>query len=85
MNQSELLLPGNPDFHKTLNLLNSGVGLIQSEAYIQRPGSLLLEPVSYEEAIRYAQSDEYDERIDELENQDDDWIDYDLDFYETYQ
>lgn len=64
---SPLILPGDLEFDLTLN------GTLpptqrQDAVFIQRPGSLLLEPVSQDEAHEYLYSGEYDERLLEMDD-----------------
>ncbi len=64
---SPLILPGDVEFECTVN------GLLPptqrgDAVFIQRPGSLLLEAVSPEEAQEYLCSGEYDERLLEMDD-----------------
>lgn len=69
MTESKLILPGDIGFQGTLDALAVGFNPIKSQCYIQRPGSLLVEPATYDEAIEYAYSDDYEERMAEIEDQ----------------
>jgi hypothetical protein len=62
---SPLILPGDIEFECTVNSILPPTQ--QGDAvFIQRPGSLLLEAVSPEEAHEYLGSGEYDERLLEM-------------------
>ncbi len=65
---SPLILPGDADWEWSLNSLRPPTQRGDA-VFIQRPGSLLLEAVSPEEAQEYLCSGEYDERLTEM----DDW------------
>jgi hypothetical protein len=63
---SPLILPGDPEFAITL-----GTALppaTPDAVFIVRPGSLLMEPVSADEATEYLNSGEYDDRLLELDD-----------------
>lgn len=65
----QLILPGDPEFYATL-----GTTLPPSppgSAYIVRAGSLLLEPATQEEIDEYLLGGEYDERLSEMEPEED--------------
>lgn len=68
MEPSKLILPGTQEFEDFL----SGEVLPPTQrgdsVFIQRPGSLLLEAVSPEEAQEYLCSGEYDERLAEMDD-----------------
>ncbi len=66
--ESRLILPGDPAFSWTL-----GTALPptqnQDAVFIQRPGSLLLEPVTGRDLDEYLLSGEYDDRMAEIETE----------------
>jgi hypothetical protein len=64
---SPLILPGDVEFECIINdiLPPTQRG---DEVFIQRPGSLLLEAVSPEDAHEYLCSGEYDERLLEMDD-----------------
>ena len=70
-----LVLPGDPAFEATLSGALPPVNEGMQPLYIQRPGSLLLEPVTPEEMTEFYLSGEYDERLEEMGEYDegDDW------------
>lgn len=70
---SPLILPGDVEFDCTLNQIRPPTQRGDA-VFIQRPGSLLLEAVSPEEAQEYLCSGEYDDRLLEM---DDTWLDED--------
>lgn len=77
---SPLILPGDPDFNITLGAaMPPGWQSVQAATngdfgFIVRPGSLLMEPVTGEELDEYLEGGEYDERLIELgETEEDEW------------
>lgn len=69
---SPLILPGDPEFEWTLGTYLPATTAGQEVAYIQRPGSSILEPVSPAEAYEYCMSGEYDDRMAEIPEDEDD-------------
>ncbi len=77
---SPLILPGDVEFDLTLNGTLPPVQDGVQPLYIQRPGSLLMEPATPQEMTEFLLSGEYDERLAEMgdedaEWEDDEWID----------
>ncbi|MBF2025613.1 MAG: hypothetical protein IGS48_02440 [Oscillatoriales cyanobacterium C42_A2020_001] len=71
---SPLILPGDPEFAWTLGNYLPPTPQRTEVVYIQRPGSSILEPATPEEAYEYCHSGEYDERLAEIpDNDDDEW------------
>lgn len=77
---SPLILPGDPEFDSTLGAtLPPGWQSVQAATngdfgFIVRPGGVLLEPVTGEELDEYLEGGEYDERLEEIwEPEDDGW------------
>lgn len=74
-----LLLPGDPEFDATLglNLPPNWRQFAQSNhgdfGFVARAGSGILEPVTFDGLIDYVEGGEYDERLDELD--DDEFLD----------
>jgi hypothetical protein len=66
LNLSPLVLPGDPEFEWTLNTVLPATPPGVEVVYIQRPGSLVLEAVPPSEAYEYCMSGEYDERMAEI-------------------
>lgn len=69
--RSPLILPGDVEYECTLNGTLPPVQEGIQPLYIQRPGSLLLEVATPEEMTEYLLSGEYDERLDEMPDDDD--------------
>ena len=74
---SPLILPGDPEFDFALG--STPPPAQQGQAFVVRPGSLIMEPVTDQEFDEYVQSGEYDDRLAEIEDDDDDanWWDED--------
>jgi hypothetical protein len=72
---SPLILPGDAEYHLTLNGMLPPVDRDRQPLFIQRPGSCLLEPATPEEMTEYLLSGEYDERLTEIDDDWDDWED----------
>lgn len=70
---SPLILPGDVEFELTLNGTLPPVQNGVQPLYIQRPGSLLMEPATPAEMTEYLCSGEYDERLAEMGGEDDEW------------
>lgn len=80
MNRS-LILPGDPEFNFTLatspppnwrQAAAKGGGFVN---FVIEPNSGLMRPVTPEELTEYLEGGEYDERLDEIEDDWDDWND----------
>lgn len=67
IHNSPLILPGDVEFDCTLNGLLPPVDQGVQPLYVQRPGSLLLEPATAEEMTEFLLGGEYDDRLDEME------------------
>lgn len=83
---SPLILPGDIEFNWTLNGYLPPVQNGVQPLYVQRPGSLIMEPATPEEMTEYLLSGEYDERLAEMGDEDEDyWEDEDewIDFSQT--
>ena len=65
---SRLILPGDPAFHWTLGTALPPTQQ-QDAVFVQRPGSLLLEPINPDDLDDYLLSGEYDERQAEMEQE----------------
>lgn len=65
-----LILPGDFNFDLTLGLVRPPAPV--DSVFIVRPGSLIMEPVSPVEADEYLLSGEYDDRLLELEDDEQD-------------
>lgn len=68
---SPLILPGDPEFYETLGHPPPGWQQVAAAcndgiALIARAGSGILEAVSWDEAEEYLEGGEYDERLEEL-------------------
>lgn len=77
---SPLILPGDVEFDLTLNGTLPPVQNGVQPLYIQRPGSLLMEPATPAEMTEYLMSGEYAERLAEMGDEDvfdeeEEWID----------
>lgn len=71
-----LILPGDPEFSLTLGVTLPPAA--PDAVFVVRSGSLILEPVAPAEATEYLNSGEYDERMDEIEDEDEAWDDCSL-------
>jgi len=71
--RSPLILPGDVEFECTLNGTLPPVQDGIQPLYIQRPGSLLLEVATPEEMTEFLLSGEYDERLIEMDEGEDDF------------
>lgn len=69
---SPLILPGDPDFHFLLG--STPPPAPQGQAFVVRPGSVIMEPVSDREFDEYVNSGEYDDRLAEIEDEEEDWL-----------
>lgn len=78
--EPELILPGDPRFEATLAGTLPPVHANSDRIFVQRPGSLLLEAVSQSEAEEFCWGGEYDERLAEIEDQDEEaeWMEEDF-------
>jgi hypothetical protein len=67
-----LILPGDPEFNLTLatpppNWRQVAEQLSGEYAFVARAGSGMLEPVSFRELDEYLDGGEYDDRLEEIE------------------
>lgn len=79
---SPLILPGDLEYELTLNGTLPPVQSGVQPLYVQRPGSLLMEPVTPQEMTEFLLSGEYEERLAEMDDDDDEW-NLNLDLYPT--
>ena len=80
MSTTQLILPGDPLFHRTLyqslppNWRQVAAATGGEFTFIVRPGSEVMEPVSQAEARDYLNSGEYEAREAEIIEADQDWV-----------
>lgn len=68
-----LILPGDPEFYTTLGTVTPPAA--PDQVFIVRAGSLILEPASPDEVDEYLNGGEYDERLQEMGDcEEEDWI-----------
>jgi hypothetical protein len=78
MEDSPLILPGDPEFNFTLSTalppdwIAAAERIGQQCVFVCEPGSGLMRPASNEELTEYLYGGEYDERLEELQSEQED-------------
>lgn len=68
-----LYLPGDPEYEWTLGNRLPPCPLTDDHVFVARAGSGLLEPASESEMQEYLLGGEYDDRLSEIPDDDEDW------------
>jgi hypothetical protein len=71
---SPLILPGDPLFDATLGMVLPPSPLSTEVCFVARAGSGILEPVTAAQAREYLLGGEYDERLAEIDDEDQSWV-----------